>query len=35
VAPQFDAAFSIDDDMSANFARGVAGVDGNVWNPVQ
>lgn len=33
--PEFDAAFSIDDDMSANFARGVAGVDGNVWNPVQ
>ena len=33
--PQFDAAFSIDDDMSANYARGVAGVDGNVWNAVQ
>lgn len=33
--PGFDAAFAIAGDMSAHFARGVAGVDGNVWNAVQ
>src|SRR6185503_16774581 len=33
--PNFDAAFSAAGDMSSDFARGVPGVDGNTWLPVQ